>query len=311
MTRFGFIRSAITRERPWWFGSAAVFACVGAATLIRVLFGQAAAGVPFVTYFPAILVCGLLVGFRYGVASIVLSIGIVWMVFLPPDQRLVADPRSLAMVAFFLLSCLVIVAVADSLRRTLIELEASRAQAQSLASELNHRSRNLLAVIQAIARQSVRSSPDNFLVPFEERVNALAAAYDSLARSGLPDCDLREIVERSCAPFCSEDAIVITGPPFSVPALHCIPLTLALHELCTNATKYGALSVPGGKVDISWEVIDAMRARVSWTEAGGPPVAPPSRRGMGTVLLKSQSELKQVSMQFAPDGLRCQFEVGR
>jgi len=117
------------------------------------------------------------------------------------------------------------------------------------------------------------------------------------------------VVERSCAPFRDGGNIEPAGPPCRIDGAACVPLSLALHELATNAVKHGALSVPGGRVALRWEPGDDGRIALEWIEAGGPPVYPPPRKGLGTMLLTGQPELEGCELEFHPGGLRCRMAI--
>lgn len=165
-----------------------------------------------------------------------------------------------------------------------------------------------MGIVLALAHQSARSNPTDFLTSFSERVKALAHAHDALAED-FDTCDLAALIERSCAPFCHDENFTGRGPPCRIPSRTCVPLTLALHELCTNATKYGAFSVPEGRVSVEWVIEVPGVARLSWIESGGPAVDTPKRRGLGSALLSTQRDLDSVDLQFDREGVRCYFEI--
>ncbi len=170
------------------------------------------------------------------------------------------------------------------------ETKTAEARQRLLINELNHRVKNTLASIQSIARQTLR--PDETPVHVRERLIdrllAMSAAHDVLTRESWEGAGLEEIVLQGLAPFVDDqepDRIAISGPALRVGASTALSLALAMHELATNAVKYGALSTPDGKVTITWELGEDDQAVLSWTERDGPPVAPPSRKGFGTRLL--------------------------
>lgn len=307
MTRFGFVRDAITRPVSFWRGLGLMLALIAAASGLRWALGSAAEPVPFVTYFPAVVLCALLAGWRYGVASIVLSAAVVNLIFLDKPYRYTTDLRTAVTIALFFLSCLLLVAIAQTLRRTFGEVVAANERAALLNREMGHRVRNTLAVVQALSSQTARTDPANFQQAFAGRLSALADAHDVLLQGGRESCDLGAIAEKSCAVFGHDDNFRIEGPPCNLPADSCVPLSLALHELCTNAVKHGALSVPSGRVDVTWTRPAEGKTRFVWEESGGPEVRPPTRRGLGTVLLSSQREIGKADLQFHPRGLRCEL----
>jgi PAS domain S-box-containing protein len=182
-----------------------------------------------------------------------------------------------------------------------------------LINELNHRVKNTLASVQSIARQTMRSArtPDEMAEVFTARLVALSGAHDVLTRENWEGAGLREIVQVALAPF-EGDRIVTEGPDVRLGARAALALGMALHELATNAAKYGALSGEAGGVDLSWRVRpgEAAILDLEWREHGGPPVTPPKRRGFGSRLLTQgvRSELNGAAeMDFAPTGLVCRI----
>ncbi len=182
-----------------------------------------------------------------------------------------------------------------------------------LMREVNHRSKNLLAVVQAIASQTaLRGEPKSFARIFRDRIQGLAASHDLLVKNAWEGADLRELVCSQLSHF--EDLIgyriFLEGAPLKVSPSAAQALGLALHELATNAGKYGSLSVSKGTVTIAWEVTGEGEGRtftMSWTEAGGPPVKAPERKGFGTLLIAdtTASALEgEVKLDHDESGLR-------
>jgi len=184
-----------------------------------------------------------------------------------------------------------------------------------LMTELQHRTNNLFAVIQAMARQTVRTSTS--LADFEEqfgaRLQALAQTNRLLVDQEWKGVSLRKLIEAQLAPFIGTDSMrfEMVGPPVTMAAATIQTLGLALHELATNASKYGALSAPGGKVIVSWVFEESGGVpdsfRMEWREQGGPPVKPATRRGFGrfvTDQMVTRSLDATVEIDLAPDGLR-------
>jgi PAS domain S-box-containing protein len=201
----------------------------------------------------------------------------------------------------------------SSIVRDIGERKAREKHIEFLMRELSHRSKNLLAVVQAIAGQTARysDSMNEFQTRFSERLHAMARAQDLLVSRNWEGAQLTDLVRSQMAPF-TEDVsarIEMKGPDIDLrpDAVH--SLTLALHELATNAAKYGALSVPDGRVAVDWQVTDAGpdgRFRMSWCEHGGPPVTPPERKGFGHVVIADMvgNALRgQVELRFDRSGL--------
>jgi PAS domain S-box-containing protein len=179
---------------------------------------------------------------------------------------------------------------------------------QLLVGELNHRVKNTLAIVQSLAHQSfhARVSPDDAIGRFEGRLQALAAAHNLLTNHNWEAAAIAEVVQTAMAPFCSDDRCTVDGPNLPLPPQTAVSLALALHELATNASKYGALSNPGGKVSVIWTVADMLE--FTWREQGGPPVQAPERRGFGTRMIERTLAAEfggQVALDFAPDGVVC------
>ncbi len=175
--------------------------------------------------------------------------------------------------------------------------------------EMRHRVRNTLSIVQALSQQTARSDPANFQSAFAKRLGALADAHDVLLRGSGETCDLAAIVEKTCSVFHHDGNFIFEGPRCHLPADSCVPLSLALHELCTNAVKHGALSVPTGRVHVAWSAPVDGSTTLIWEEGGGPEVRPPARKGLGTALLLSQSEIGKADLQFHPRGLRCELKL--
>lgn len=177
-----------------------------------------------------------------------------------------------------------------------------------LTNELNHRIKNSLATVQSIVATSLRSADD--LETAREavvaRIISLAQAHDLLTDRNWSGANLVDLVGRAIAPFASGQ-IAVDGPSVDVRPRQALALSMALHELGTNAAKYGALSRPNGRVDLHWEIQDG-RLHLNWRETGGPPVVAPSRRGFGSRLLEgilSQDLDGQTRLEFAAEGVRC------
>jgi PAS domain S-box-containing protein len=184
-----------------------------------------------------------------------------------------------------------------------------------LMRELTHRSKNLLTVIDAIARQTATSSDGikDFLSRFRDRLQSLAGSHDQLVQEDWQGAWLRELVLGQLGHYFDRgsSAITLEGPRMRVKPEAAQHIGLAMHELATNATKYGALSSPRGHVAISWDVEqdaggDAV-CRMQWVESGGPPVQPPTRRGFGHVVIErtvARALGGSVVLEFLPEGLR-------
>lgn len=186
-------------------------------------------------------------------------------------------------------------------------------QRQLLVDELNHRVRNTLTVVQGMARQSFREDhvSAEALETFTARLHALAAAHTILSGANWRGAGMDEIVRAALA-ICGDQSprIAVTGPEVELRPGAALALALILHELATNALKYGALSTRTGRVEIAWQR-QADRLELAWQESGGPAVTPPVRRGFGSRLLESsiRGQLAGTfTLDYAPAGVRCTME---
>ncbi len=187
-----------------------------------------------------------------------------------------------------------------------------------LLRELNHRVKNILAVVQAIAQQTFRraGSVDEAYSTFRGRLMAVAHAQDVLVSQKLGHAALRQVIKGALkGSGVAEDRFTITGPRVPVSARNAVTVSLGIHELCTNAFKYGALSAECGRVVVSWDeaIVDGKPHFVfEWREEGGPAVNPPSRTGFGTSLLERglAGELGgKIHLDYDTKGLVCRFTV--
>jgi two-component sensor histidine kinase len=175
-----------------------------------------------------------------------------------------------------------------------------------VVNELNHRVKNSLAVVQSLAVQTIRrgSDADLALEAFVGRLQTLARAHDLLTDAGWEGADLRRLIERSLEPLAGPHRYRCSGPEVVLPSETAVSLAMVLHELATNALKYGALSVTTGHVSLDWQVRED-ELSLTWAEVGGPTVSPPVRRGFGTRLIaKALTGSRSSAADFAPSGLR-------
>jgi two-component sensor histidine kinase len=166
--------------------------------------------------------------------------------------------------------------------------KAHEEQVHLLMSEINHRAKNMLSLVQAIARQTAAREPEDFIERFTDRIQALAANQDLLIRNEWQGVDVEDLARAQLALFADlvGSRITMHGSPVRLNAAAAQAIGLALHELATNASKYGALSVAAGCIDVGWRLDDDFFA-MSWTESKGPPVSEPKRRGFGSTVVDS------------------------
>jgi PAS domain S-box-containing protein len=187
-----------------------------------------------------------------------------------------------------------------------------------LNRELQHRVRNTLAVVQSVANQTMKDNPtrDSFRLAFQGRLQSLAAASEILTQSNWTGAELTDFIERQLKPLVPrrDNQLHLEGPALILPSSLTVPIGLCLHELGTNALKYGAWAQDSGCVQIRWHVEPSaqgsrQRLHLEWTERGGPKVQPPSRSGFGTTLVERGIPGATVTRRFEPDGLSCQIDV--
>lgn len=184
-----------------------------------------------------------------------------------------------------------------------------------LMRELDHRAKNLLAVVQSVLHLSHGETTREFVTAVEGRIKALARAHGLLSESRWRGVDLGRIVEEEIAPFNTpqKERIAASGPPVALKPETAQSLALALHELVTNALKYGALSAPDGRTQLDW-TIEPDRLLLRWNECDGPPVRPPTRQGFGTraIVASIERQLRGAArFDWASAGLNCTLTIPR
>jgi PAS domain S-box-containing protein len=191
--------------------------------------------------------------------------------------------------------------------RDITERKRAEAHLQLLMRELNHRAKNMLSLVQAIARQTATCAPEDFLDTFTERIQALAANQNLLIRNEWQGVNVEDLVHAQLAHFADlvGSRIVVHGPKLRLNAAAAQAIGLALHELATNAGKYGALSTDAGRVDVRWQ-LDHNTFAISWAESGGPAVRRPERQGFGSTVIDSMARQTvggDVQLDYALPGL--------
>src|SRR5215468_5083722 len=192
------------------------------------------------------------------------------------------------------------------------ERERKEEHIRQLLNEVDHRSKNVLSVVQAIARQTAIASPEEFVTRFSERMQTLAASHDLLVKSQWRGIEIADLIRVQLAHFKDliGNRIKLDGPSLRLSVAAAQTLGMIIHELATNAAKYGALSNNLGHVDIRWHAHEGEENEVftiSWTERGGPTVIAPSHRGFGSTVVKTMAESSldgDVDLDFPATGLR-------
>jgi PAS domain S-box-containing protein len=202
--------------------------------------------------------------------------------------------------------------------RDMTERRAAEEQRRLLMREFGHRAKNILSVVQAIAHQTEASSCQEFIAKFDERIQSLSTSHNLMVTSEWRDVPLAELVRTQLAHFGTllDSRIIVRGPDLRITAAAAQAIGMAIHELATNAAKYGALSTDRGHVEIVWGLEanggGEHRFTMEWSESGGPIVVPPTRRGFGWSVLCELTKISlvaDVSLEYAPAGavwrLRC------
>ncbi len=199
------------------------------------------------------------------------------------------------------------------------ERKAAERRQKLLIDELNHRVKNTLATVQSLASQTARGAPTPaaFRASFEGRLIALSKAHDQLTMHHWESADLRDLLSGGLAPYAGAgpERVILRGEDIMLRPRAVLTLAMVFHELTTNAAKYGALSVPGGQIEIRWQPVPAEAGarpmlRIDWIERGGPPVVAPKKRSFGSKLIEGSVAAEHggsARMAFEPAGLRCEI----
>jgi len=285
------------RVEPGFAGSLALaLACVAVAVVARVLLGVIGSTLYFASFFPAVLICALIGGRTPGLLAIPLSIIAVWWAFIPPAYAF--GPLTSVNVANFILfalSSLLVVWLAVRHRRTVFELQDRDQQRELLVHEIEHRGKNMLAVMTSLVQQTVTDKEEA-----DTLINRMRIAADN--RDLLHDpadnaMSLRDLLETTaCEPY-GKDRVVLTGPDVRLNGREARSLRIVFHEMTTNAVKYGALSEPNGRISVDWSIEDD-RLAIVWCEHDGPKVSAPSKFNFGSKLINVT--LKQMNAELEP-----------
>lgn len=272
------------------------------------------ADLPFVTFFPALLVAAIWGGMTAGLVCIGLSLMVVVAFLLQPAGSF----RPFWSLLAFAIPGSLLARIASKLAATIRELrksqhrmEVAEADLRTLVVELAHRSRNGLTVIMAIISQSARraGTARELADIVNARLGAMADAQDEVVRGGGDSAALRSLLERTLSPFDLNRFNFEPSPTVHVAQETAAALALLTHELATNAVKHGALSSPAGRVELAWTAAPDT-VQLLWRERGGPPPAEPSSAGFGTRLLDSAlaSHGGRAARRFEADGVVCEID---
>ena len=284
--------------------------CVGIATAVRIALGRISPeSAVFAPYYSATLVSALVGGAKSAALAAGLGALVGYYLFVPPDWALAPFRlEQLVSLVLYGASSVVIIWAAQSYRGLLQRLRATEATRELLNRELVHRIKNILANVQGIIGQSLVDQK-TLRNAINARISALGATNDLLVKSSWNSASLREILIHEFAPY-DLSRFHLHGSDVDCPSALAVFLALVVHELTTNAVKYGALSCPKGRIHLSWSD-DSGQLTLEWAESGGPEPTAPTRAGFGTKLLRSGVRQFQgaVDYRFERSGFRCRMSL--
>lgn len=300
------LRRLVNTTPPYSIRSLAVAVlCFACALVVQLIFRAAGGSLLFATYFPAVLVAGLLAGVPAGAFVTVMGLVTVWWAFIPPRFGFFPlGPNHLLDMATYLVSTGCILFVTEHYRDSLRTLLRQEQERELLMKELEHRAINTYAVIDVIVRKTLEDDPDRANI-LSGRIRAVKFANVLLEHTAGYTALLKTLLLHEFVAY-GESRFQVDGPDIELPADVARRLALVFHELATNAAKYGALSQPGGRVLIAWKNEGGV-VRLEWREEGGPPVRPPEKHGFGSrIVTETLTSLSgSIAPTFAPEGLRC------
>lgn len=307
MTLFGLVRRAMKARKGPATQIVIALSAVAFAAALRWLIDRGVNGAPFVTFLPVVVLAAIFLEWQYAALAAAFSVAAVAGVF-GIETRLQATFTSFSLWGAFVFIALFMIVTGHVLRRTISELEAQTEKVHGFNAELQHRTKNMLQIVRSLASRATRSTdPVEFYHTLSGRLDAMARANELLGLGRLETCDVAELVSAAMQPFPAW-AIQAGGPPCAIAGEPGMQLMMALHELGTNAMKYGALSSDSGAVAIAWVPGDGTIA-LSWEERGGPPVSPPTKTGLGSRILAPGGALHAVDIDYRPHGLLCRLTV--
>ena len=295
-----------TRIRPYSTEALAIaLVCLGAATVLRLMGSWTNSDFLFSTYFPAILAAGLLAGIPAALGVTIASTIIVRLFFVPSYLHASSQNYGeLVDFLMYLISAALTISFAHCCRVVLKRLHKRNLTNETLAKELQHRSKNVCAVIDVIIRKSLADEPERANKVFG-RIKAMMHANELLTVSQPQLLTVKQLLLEAFAPY-GEDRLQAFGPEITLHPDVARHLILLVHELVTNAVKYGSLSRLSGRVMVDWRE-DGDAIVLAWKEIDGPRVESPQRVGFGSHLVAACIKALSGTMQqkFAPDGFIC------
>ena len=304
-------------KQPFWRGQVVALIALFVALAMRASIDPfIPQGLYFNFLFPAVLVAGLFGGVWSGVTVGLVGGLLSAFIWIPPRLVVALTAEGIfRLVSFWVLASMMLV-VTSFVHVVLDRLAVAEARAKTVASEMKHRVQNNLTLVQAIVRQTFRNS-DNLAQAqklLTARLAALARAHDLMEDFTDQDIQLEKLIRTALEPFDLQQFVLAGPPSVIVPEDFVLPLLLLIHELATNAAKYGALSTPGGRVEVAWAIADdrPSRLELTWTEEGGPKVESLPKHGFGTELIERgiRFELQgEAELGVLDGGLHCRIVI--
>lgn len=303
---------SLLRSRVFWEGQALAVGTVLAATMLRQLMSPLVnEEMPHIPFLAAVLIAASRAGLAAGLTATLLGGLAANWVFVGEFGRFAFEADDIWATAFFVLFGGAVAWPAARLKAAVGREAELSARLTLVNKELQHRIKNIVAVVQGVLSQSARTatSPAELKAKVGDRLQAMTRALELLNLSD-ESIDLGDLVRRVLQPFEAEGNVALTGPLLPIPGELGLQLALLLHELATNAAKYGALSVPTGAVNVAWER-RGETAQLRWVESGGPDVHEPQHVGFGTRLVRAAVPDGAVRLEYRPTGVFCLVEIRR
>ena len=283
---------------------------ISIATIARWILGFAVhQPLPFITFYPAVVFVTLIGGATVGVLAIVAGAVLAWWLFMPHEGGVFpSDLSSQATLGTYFVAALAMAWAADYTRRLARSLREEESLRTLAVQELSHRLKNKIMTIQAIVAMRLQDYPE-IRNDIQGALTALASADELLTASQAKGADLREILCAELKPYTAK-RVTLSGPDVYLRSQLALMMALLIHELATNAAKYGAFSTPQGRVLVEWS-FDAGRLELVWRESGGPAITRPVSHGFGTRLFSRALTPfgGTAHADFAADGLVCKLSV--
>jgi len=291
---------AILRMPPWLQAGVSLAGLILAFT-IRWMTDRGANGVEMATFLPIIVLCALVM--RWQIAAVTALVSLVLARLFLMHHHGDYPIANAILFPCYVLTVGLSIALGQVLQRAITRLEQQKDQADRFNTELQHRVNNILQIVRVLASRANRTrDPKVFYEDLEGRLDAFARANRLLGLAPHRPGSMSTLIASAIAPFPAQ--FLLEGADCAIEADVGITLAMLVHELATNAVKYGALSVDEGRVRLNWQ-LGGNEVVIDWREEGGPAVLPPQRSGLGAGLLRSQGLIRRVDLDFDAAGVHC------